>query len=279
MPNEYTWKNKVSCQYIDSSLELNKEHIATLMGCYMYNIVEQGECYIEYNGEKITMRKNELTFFNPTIIPELKGATDDYKAITLIIHSDFVSENIVIRKMLQTAFYSSIYIGSPTVTIVNEQHLELLKSSMRQIMLHIDNPHEFTSQAIHGAYSVFLADLAAILGETMGYNKSNCKNYDLFISFTELLKNNFKQHHDVAFYARQLHISPRYLSMIIKDLTNNTVIYFINRKLSLEACWLLKSSRISIQEISDALHFSDQSAFCKFFKRQIGKTPLAYRNE
>ena len=248
MHNEYTWKNKVSCQYIDSSLELNKEHIATTMGCYMYNIVEQGECYIEYNGEKITMRKNELTFFNPTIIPELKGATDDYKAITLIIHSDFVSENIVIRKMLQTAFY-------------------------------IDNPHEFTSQAIHGAYSVFLADLAAILGETMGYNKSNCKNYDLFISFTELLKNNFKQHHDVAFYARQLHISPRYLSMIIKDLTNNTVIYFINRKLSLEACWLLKSSRISIQEISDALHFSDQSAFCKFFKRQIGKTPLAYRNE
>ena len=86
MPNEYTWKNKVSCQYIDSSLELNKEHIATPMGCYMYNIVEQGECYIEYNGEKITMRKNELTFFNPTIIPELKGATDDYKAITLIIH-------------------------------------------------------------------------------------------------------------------------------------------------------------------------------------------------
>jgi AraC-like DNA-binding protein len=279
MTDDYKWKGKVACQHVDSSLALDTQHIATSVGCYMYNIVEQGESYIEYNGEKITLRKNDLTFFNPTIIPELKGASPDYKAITLIIHADFVSENIVIRKMLQTAFYTSIYMGSPTMTNVNEKHLELLKGSMRQIMQHINNPHDFTYQAIHGAYSVFLADLAAILCETMGYSKSKSKNYDLFISFTELLKIHFKQHHDVAFYATKLHISPRYLSMIIKQLTNNTVVYFINRKLLLEACWLLKSSRISIQEISDTLHFSDQSAFCKFFKRNIGKAPLAYRNE
>ena len=117
--------------------------------------------------------------------------------------------------MLQTAFYSSIYIGSPTITVEDEKHLELIKSDMRQIMQHIDSPHQYTYQAIQGAYSSFLADLMAVLGYNIGNVKSTNRNYGIFISFTELLKNNFKEHHDISFYAQQLHISPRYLSMII----------------------------------------------------------------
>ena len=279
MKDEYTWKGKVSCQYVDKTLALNTKHIKTSVSCYLYNIVEEGECCVDYGGEEITLRKNQLTFFTPNEIPLLKGASDDYKAITLIIQADFITENIIIRKMLQTAFYSSIYIGSPTITVEDEKHLELIKNDMRQIMQHIDSPHQYTYQAIQGAYSSFLADLMAVLGYNIGNVKSTNRNYGIFISFTELLKNNFKEHHDISFYAQQLHISPRYLSMIVKKLTNNTVVYFINKKLMLEACWLLKSSNISVQEISDTLHFSDQSAFCKFFKRQVGKAPLAYRQK
>ena len=67
--------------------------------------------------------------------------------------------------------------------------------------------------------------------------------------------------------------------MITKRLTGDTVLHYINERLALEACWLLKSTDKSMQEISEELHFSDQAAFSKFFKRQRGKKPLQYRRE
>ena len=40
----------------------------------------------------------------------------------------------------------------------------------------------------------------------------------------------------------------------------------------------LKSTRLSIQEISDSLNFANTSFFGKYFKRYVGMSPLAYRN-
>ena len=46
-----------------------------------------------------------------------------------------------------------------------------------------------------------------------------------------------------------------------------------------EICNLLKQSDMTMGEIADHLHFSDQSAMTNFFKMRAGMTPLAYRNQ
>ena len=40
----------------------------------------------------------------------------------------------------------------------------------------------------------------------------------------------------------------------------------------------LKSSQLSIQNISDSLNFANVSFFGKYFKRYVGMSPLEYRN-
>lgn len=47
----------------------------------------------------------------------------------------------------------------------------------------------------------------------------------------------------------------------------------------LEAKALLKSSEMSIQEISDELHFANQSFFGKYFKHHTGMSPKEYRKQ
>ena len=46
-----------------------------------------------------------------------------------------------------------------------------------------------------------------------------------------------------------------------------------------EICNLLKQSDMTMGEIADSLHFSDQSALSNFFKLRSGMSPLAYRNQ
>ncbi|KAA6314445.1 hypothetical protein EZS27_034938 [termite gut metagenome] len=45
----------------------------------------------------------------------------------------------------------------------------------------------------------------------------------------------------------------------------------------LEAKALLKSTNMTIQQISDELNFPSQSFFGKYFKRQVGVSPKEYK--
>ena len=64
----------------------------------------------------------------------------------------------------------------------------------------------------------------------------------------------------------------------MKANSGKTVSKWINDALIAEAKILLRDMDMSIQRISEELDFSNPSSFCKFFKRQLGQTPLEYRN-
>ena len=89
----------------------------------------------------------------------------------------------------------------------------------------------------------------------------------------------YRQEHLVSFYAQQLNITPQYLSLIIKRLTGRTPYQFIFERLFCESRALLEHPDLSIKEIAEQLHFSDQSAFGKFFKHRSGISPVDFRKK
>ena len=52
---------------------------------------------------------------------------------------------------------------------------------------------------------------------------------------------------------------------------------WIERCVALEARALLKSTNMTIQQISDELNFPSQTFFGKYFKRRVGMSPKEYR--
>ena len=95
--------------------------------------------------------------------------------------------------------------------------------------------------------------------------------------FFDSLMQNYRREHLVPFYADQLNITTQYLSSVIKSLTGRTPSQFIFERLYCEARALLDHPDLSIKEIAELLHFSDQSAFGKFFKKRYGQSPVDYR--
>lgn len=94
--------------------------------------------------------------------------------------------------------------------------------------------------------------------------------------FLNLLHLNFAKHRDLPYYARQLCITPKYLSSITKQTTGLTAPQWITRIVIQEAKNLLRYSDKNIQEIAYNLNFPSQSAFGKYFKRITGQSPAAY---
>ena len=97
--------------------------------------------------------------------------------------------------------------------------------------------------------------------------------------FLQLAEKYYKTERQVGFYAEKMNITSKYLSQIIKTNTGKSANDWINDYVMLEARALLKSSELTIQQISEELNFTDQSVFGKYFKRIEGISPKEYKKE
>lgn len=92
------------------------------------------------------------------------------------------------------------------------------------------------------------------------------RNEILMRNFLKQLQTHHKQERKLEFYADKLCLSAKYLSQTIKNSSGKTAGEWIDEYVMLEAKALLKSTNMTIQQISDELNFPSQSFFGKFLK-------------
>lgn len=113
--------------------------------------------------------------------------------------------------------------------------------------------------------------------DLMPGDEGSRRTNEVFNQFMEMLENCYRQSHDVAFYADRLHITPKYLSTIVKRKTSHTPKTIIDHYVVLQLKLTLRNSDMSIKEIAWDYHFSDVSFFCRYFKQHTGVTPQQFR--
>lgn len=103
--------------------------------------------------------------------------------------------------------------------------------------------------------------------------RGNRRIYDRFM---ELLTRYHHQERQVQFYADKMCISPKYLSMAVKDFSSKSPSDWIADYVVAEAKSLLFYSQLSTAEVAFRLNFPSQAAFSKFFKQNTGISPMKY---
>ncbi len=81
----------------------------------------------------------------------------------------------------------------------------------------------------------------------------------------------------VQFIASQLHLSPNYLSDLLRNVTGQNAQQYIQHYIIEKAKELLTTSNSSISEIAYQLGFEYSQSFSKLFKKLTNQTPLAFR--
>lgn len=100
---------------------------------------------------------------------------------------------------------------------------------------------------------------------------------EMFNRFMMLVERDYKLSRDVAYYASQMNITPKYLTLIVRQMTHETPKHIIDHYTILQLKLQLTASRQSVKEIAWEYHFNDESFFCRYFKRHTGLTPMEIR--
>jgi AraC family transcriptional regulator, transcriptional activator of pobA len=108
-------------------------------------------------------------------------------------------------------------------------------------------------------------------------NATVSRREEITHAFRKLVGQHFTQHKEVAYYATNLNITPKYLSEVLQVELGKSAKVFIDEFVVMEAKSLLKQTTMSIQEICYCLGFEDASHFTKSFKKLAKNTPKEYR--
>lgn len=95
----------------------------------------------------------------------------------------------------------------------------------------------------------------------------------------EYIKANYSKSITLEDVAREINISPQYLSKIFKEETGENFIDFLTGIRIRIAKTLLESNELSVKEICYSAGYSDPNYFSRIFKKIVGATPTEYRDE
>ncbi len=99
----------------------------------------------------------------------------------------------------------------------------------------------------------------------------------LLNKFIQLIDSHYIHKRTVKEYAELLSVTANYLSQSVKQVSGRNALTFIAERLATEAKSLLLYTNFEIAEIGYQLNFSDPTNFGKFFKKQVGLSPSAFR--
>ncbi|MBO4531668.1 MAG: helix-turn-helix transcriptional regulator [Paludibacteraceae bacterium] len=273
---EKGWNEGMYCIETNAEIILRTNLTKGFVSCFAFMLVDKGWMTIHYNGRELTIHPNDLYVYSPCLPVSVMATSDDFHGFCLMADEHVTIEAPSVHDLVYLAYMPIVQLHEPKQTLASDSVKHLLMK-MREIISYIHSDHIYKGEVLRMLYSIFLLDLQNAQQRAIVHRQTPQRVEEIFIEFIRLLPRYFAQHHDIPFYADQLHISTVYLSLVVRQVTGRTVIDYINQMLLIEATFLLKTSQLSISQIADYLHFADTPSFSKFFLRLKGMSPKEYR--
>lgn len=223
------------------------------------------------------VRGNTILFLSPYQHFQWQS-TSDIPMQCLDFHGDFYciayhKKEVACNGLL----FNNVYLF-PHIQVnqtVYDEIIVLFKKIERERM----EENEF-SKAILTAY---LQLILALCSKEKNIILSNEQHRDFesddFNKFQELLECYFLTEKSPAFYASALNLSANTFSKKLKKQFNKTPTQLIQDRIILESKKKIHLTKKSIKEISYELNFKDEHYFSRYFKKNVGISPLHYREK
>ncbi|WP_337942680.1 helix-turn-helix domain-containing protein [Parabacteroides sp.] len=230
-----------------------------------------------YNYEHI-LRKNELAIFLPGQLLSINAISDDFTISAFSISQSLFNDVLsgIHRFSPHFFFYMRNHFHYPLTDsdcynfgnyykMVYTKALSPSNLYPRESVIHI---LRILFLDLYNSYKI--NSLPHI--PTMDTHKKEVAD-----KFFYLIMKHYKENREVAFYAKELCITPKYLTTVIKTVSGKSAKDWILEYIILEIKALLRDSTLNIQQIVIKTNFANQSSLGRFFRKHTGMSPSEYR--
>ncbi len=276
---KFTDRNKIRVSVSTEVIKLN--------GSMMILHRKGAPIEVEINRERCVLEPNSITMIHPgSVFRAAQYSENDAETYTYVL--------FFILSILQNINLNLSMIALPQVVDHKPHALKLDQLESDIIYKYFELLH-LTNKAKHDvqmgrciassiiaamfyqtvqSYQKHIANLIEYPAET----KNLGRRHDYVREFIQMVQQNFMRERSVAYYAERLFISPKYLSLLVKEATGRSAAKWIDGFVLMEAKNMLRYSGKNIQQVAYALNFPTQSSFGKYFKHLTGMSPTEYQH-
>lgn len=231
-----------------------------------------GQGYYDYD-------EGGLVFTAPHQVISIADDTEFYGA-TLLIHPDFIRNHPLGRAIKKYGFFA--YEANEALHLSEKEKTTILEV-LEHITRELNNPIDDFSQDVLLSYIEVLLNFSNRFYKRQFITRKAVNN-DLLSKMEQLLNDFFETENalhkglpTVEYLAKELHLSPRYLSDMLRSLTGQNAQQHIHEKLIEKAKEKLSTTDLSVSEIAYELGFEHPQSFSKLFKIKTSQSPLEFR--
>lgn len=236
-----------------------------------------GECDFVMDGRQFRLAEGDCL-----IVPhrELHFAvcrqSDTFAVTVIYVRFDFI----------QTATPYSNY-GTRGHFALFENPVMHLKEEQQQVCaLNFDyigrrlavESHRFHREAMRNAIECMIIDFYDFHAELYGDVNVGEPQAQLMQQFIVMLeRGDYRKKREVGWYADRLCVTPKHLSEVSKHVSGQSAIYWITRYTALDIARQLRSTDLTLEQISDLYEFASVSYFIRYVQKNLGASPSSFR--
>jgi len=247
-------------------------------------ICTAGAAQFEYNGQTVQLNENDLFLCMVRSVVEKFMSTPDFNCRQIwFSRGELWNMNMYVKNSLADVLPLK---QNPKVSL-SDADVNLFDSYFQQLCHHIRNSSRLLyPEIVRSIVGTLLLEVLSVLRQDL--NKLDDKNTTinsglhgkkLAERFLQLVEQSDGRIRRVDEFAQMLNVTPKYLSKLLMDTMkirpSDMVAFYTLQAIENR----LRYTDMTMQQISDDLHFANASFFGKYFKEHAGMTPLEFRTK
>lgn len=238
-----------------------------------------GKATFDLNGKRVLFQKGDVFICSPNVALCNFMVSPDFQ-----FHIIFVS-----TRMMQAVLRDKIHLWNELIYLRRVYVVKAGPTMLRYMMLFGELMNVvLTEESISYRNEVLISLLRATFLGMAGIVQQNDmlirtqrrnRAQTVFQDFLVMLDKTPLHSRSVGYYADELCVTPKYLSMVCKTNSGRTAGDWIAERVSEDIRYYLEQTDYSIKEICDILRFPNTSYFGKYVKSAFGLTPGKMRNK
>ena len=252
----------------------------------IFFICTEGRAQFEYDGAVIQVKKNDLfLYFVRSVACNFMASSDFNSRMIWFSRSELWNINIykdtsISADLTQLKLHPVVHLTDGEVQLL-DTYFQLLCNRMKTAT------SELAPKIIRSLFGTMLLELLSIMRHSAEHetkqdqqkkNNSSLHKRQIVDQFIKLVEMSDGRVRRVEEFASQLNITPKYLSLILKEVLNRRPSSFIMNYTMKAIEHRLRFTDMTMQEIANDLNFPNPSFFGKYCKEHLGMTPMEYRN-
>ncbi|MBP5257627.1 MAG: helix-turn-helix transcriptional regulator [Prevotella sp.] len=247
--------------------------------CLFIGICTDGIVTLEVNGKKrVASSKTVMIVTDESVVDKIMFS-DDFDGFGL-----FISYKMLHDVLEDVVYMSDLFLLSHNHPVfdIQDEDINIAHKYFNSIVERIAMPkHRYRKEVIRLHVLALIYDFSNTFDNVLNQprkEEKQSRGERIFVNFVQLVERNFREQRQVQWYAKEMQITPKYLSEVISSVSRRTPNEWIDKFVTTEMRNQLRHTNKKMCEIAQELNFPSQSFFGKYFKENVGVSPSEYRN-